>query len=36
MVTGGIVTRILDLSTRGGRVVSFKPRPLYTRDKNPR
>jgi hypothetical protein len=31
--TGGIVLRILDLGTRLRLVVSFTPRPLYTKKK---
>jgi hypothetical protein len=34
--SGGIAPRILDLSTRWRRVISFTPRPLYPLGKNPR
>jgi hypothetical protein len=34
--SGGITPRILDIRTRGRWVVSFTPRPLYSRGKSPR
>jgi hypothetical protein len=33
--SGGIILRILDLGTRWRQVVSFTPRPHYSRGKNP-